>query len=572
MRFILLPLAIILISGLPLAAENGDKKVALVIGNSDYSAGPLRNPANDAADMSLALRRLGFTVYSGTDASRKTMYSLIDRFGDDIRGADIALFYYSGHGIQMEGENYLIPVGAAVSIAEDVETEGVQLQRIIGRMNAGGAGTNIVILDACRDNPFPSAAKGMERGLAVVGQKPPQSVIVYATEAGETAADGGGRNGVFTAALLKHIGENVELTTVLHEVSADVREATGQKQKPARYDNLDHEVWLAGRARAVAAPPPSEGRAASAAEPTVTITRSYGSLVVSSATAGSLYLDGAAMGDFPAGAETRLDNVEAGNHSLELRYSADDKETKSVSVKKGQSTSVSFAMKISPKGIQSSQAYKKTSATDSGIPRDGLVGEWLFSGSAKDSSGNGNDGAVHEAKLAADRFGKPESAYLFNGKSSFIDVMDSNTLGINTGFSACFWVFQNTDDSSAGIIDKETPGIGDGYMVDFYTNRVRFCTDYYSFSNTVMSTMIRKWCFVAISWDGQTIRYYINGKADGSSGKTTRININTLGLRIGARYSGIFFGGLIDDIRLYDRALSAEEIQALYHEGGWTGN
>ena len=363
---------------------------------------------------------------------------------------------------------------------------------------------------------------------------------------------------------LKHIGENVELTTILHEASADVREATGQKQKPARYDNLDHEVWLAGRARAVAAPAPSEA--------TVTITRSYGSLVVKSATAGSLYLDGAAMGDFPAGAETRLDNVEAGNHSLELRYSADDKETKSVSVKKGQSTSVSFAMKIPPMGIRSSRAYKKTTGSGSGIPRDGLVGEWLFSGDAKDSSGNGNDGTVHGARLAADRFGNPDSAYLFDGKSSSFDVVDSNALGINTGFSSCFWVFQNTDDSSAGIIDKETPGIGDGYMVDFYTNRVRFCTDYYSFSNTVMSTMIRKWCFIAISWDGQTVRYYIDGKSDGSSGKTTRININTLALRIGARYSGIYFSGLIDDIRLYDRALSAEEIQALYHDGGWTGN
>jgi hypothetical protein len=233
---------------LPLAAQSAGKKVALVIGNSAYGTSPLKNPANDATDMSAVLKRLGFTVYSGTDMSRKNMYSLIDQFGEDIRGAGIALFYYSGHGVQMDGENYLIPIGAAVSIAEDVETEGVQLERIIGRMNAGGADTNIVILDACRDNPFPSAAKGMERGLAVVGQKPPESVIVYATEAGETAADGGGRNGVFTTALLSHIGEKVALTTILHEVSADVREATNQKQKPARYDNLDHEVWLSGAA------------------------------------------------------------------------------------------------------------------------------------------------------------------------------------------------------------------------------------------------------------------------------------------------------------------------------------
>ncbi|HEY9053940.1 MAG TPA: caspase family protein, partial [Rectinemataceae bacterium] len=221
-----------------LHCQGAEKKVALVIGNSAYDIGPLKNAGNDASDMATALRSLGFSVTLGLDATKRSMYQLIDQFGAAIRGADIALFYYSGHGVQSGGENYLIPVGAEISIASDVELEGVQLQRLIGRMNAAGAGTNVIILDACRNNPFPQAVRDMARGLAVVGQKPPESIIVYATEAGETADDGSGRNGVFTASLLRHLSRNEEFTVILRDVNADVRKETEQKQRPAKYDNL----------------------------------------------------------------------------------------------------------------------------------------------------------------------------------------------------------------------------------------------------------------------------------------------------------------------------------------------
>jgi uncharacterized caspase-like protein len=308
------------------------RKVALVIGNSAYATGPLRNPANDAADLSAALREIGFSVALGSNANKKTMYQLFEQFGSDIRGADIALYYYSGHGVQAEGENFLIPIGADIGLASDVEIEGVQLQRLIGRMNAGGAGTNVIILDACRNNPFPQASKGMEKGLAIVGQKPPESVIVYATEAGETADDGSGCNGVFTAALLRNIKRVEEFTAILRDVNAEVRRDTNQKQKPAKYDNLTRAVYLAGgQGAAVANPAPAV--VAPAVATTMTVTRSYGSLVVSSLSAGTLFLDGNAMGELPAGAEARLDNnVEVGDRVVELRYAGGDKESKSVAV------------------------------------------------------------------------------------------------------------------------------------------------------------------------------------------------------------------------------------------------
>ena len=242
--------AALLAASIPSVLSAQGKKYALVIGNSAYATGPLRNPANDASDVAEALRKIGFIVSVGTDADKRAMYRLIDQFGSDIRGSDIALFYYSGHGVQAGGENYLIPIGAQISIASDVESEGVQLERVIGRMDSGGAATNIVILDACRDNPFPQASRGMERGLAVVGVKPPESIIVYSTEAGQTADDGSGRNGSFTAALLDNIARSDDFASILLDVKAEVRATTNEKQQPASYENLTHKIYLGGTAAA----------------------------------------------------------------------------------------------------------------------------------------------------------------------------------------------------------------------------------------------------------------------------------------------------------------------------------
>jgi formylglycine-generating enzyme required for sulfatase activity len=331
---VLFAFALILCATFTLSSEGS--RCALVIGNAKYATGPLRNPANDATDMAAALKEIGFKVTLATDANKKTMFQLIDKFGSDIKGADLALFYYSGHGVQADGENYLIPVGADINAASDVELEGVQLQRLISRMNSGGAGTNVVILDACRNNPFPQAARGMERGLAVVGQKPPESVIVYATEAGETAEDGGGRNGVFTAALLKNIRRNEELTRVLRDVNAEVRQVTGQKQKPAKYDNLTRDVYLTG----LASPGPAAGVVAVASAPGAQ--KVCGSLAVSVAAEGELFVDGRNVGELPAGGKAAIPDIEVGDRALALRYSDGQVEKQTATVLEGRSTSVVF--------------------------------------------------------------------------------------------------------------------------------------------------------------------------------------------------------------------------------------
>jgi hypothetical protein len=249
-------LALILLSFLAAAAaftQAPGKRVALVIGNGAYTRiQSLKNPANDAADMAASLRRLGFSVLDRTDADRKTMRSLIDDFAIAIRGADIALFYYSGHGVQAEGENYLVPLNADVTIAADVPEECVPLSRVLARMVDSEAATSVVILDACRDNPFKAVTRGIERGLAVVGRKPAESIIVYATAENEKAEDGSGRNGVFTAALLANLERVEPLADLLLDVKAQVRDATADKQKPAVYENLTRKVYLSGSAASAA--------------------------------------------------------------------------------------------------------------------------------------------------------------------------------------------------------------------------------------------------------------------------------------------------------------------------------
>jgi hypothetical protein len=244
-------------------AQATPKKIALVIGNAAYQNIPaLRNAGNDARDMAASLERIGFLVLLGTDADRRIMRSLIDDFNTRIRGADIALFYYSGHGVQMDGENYLVPVSADVAVASDVPDECIPLSRIVGRMDEAGAGTNIIILDACRDNPFKAVTRGIERGLSVVTQKPPESIIVYATAENEKAEDGTGRNGTFTGALLANLERKEAFADILLDVKAEVRKESADRQKPAVFENLTHHVYLAGSA------PDSHSPSASAPETT----------------------------------------------------------------------------------------------------------------------------------------------------------------------------------------------------------------------------------------------------------------------------------------------------------------
>jgi len=240
-------------AGSPALADG--KRVALVIGNSTYRNVPtLPNPANDGADIAAALTRLGFAVTLVTNASFDQMRRGLIAFGRDAAGADMAAVFFAGHGMEISGENWLIPVDAELKKDTDAANEAVSLRSVILQVS-NTTSLGLVVLDACRNNPF--VAK-MSRSLAlraVIGGglgriEPVGNVLVaYAARDGTTALDGDGRNSPFTAALLHNIETpGVEVTFMLRNVRDDVMEVTRNEQQPFVYGSLSRKaIYLAGQ-------------------------------------------------------------------------------------------------------------------------------------------------------------------------------------------------------------------------------------------------------------------------------------------------------------------------------------
>jgi uncharacterized protein (TIGR02145 family) len=184
-----------------------EKRLALVIGNSAYvHGGVLKNPVNDAMAMEQALTRVGFEVMVFLNLDQTGMKRVIDDFGNHLKDFDVGLFYYAGHGIQSKGINYLIPVDADLSSENDVEYNCIDAGRILGKMEDASCRTNIIILDACRNNPFERSWTRSTHGRGLASMDAPiGSLIAYATAPGTTASDGPGINGLYTSALVRFI-------------------------------------------------------------------------------------------------------------------------------------------------------------------------------------------------------------------------------------------------------------------------------------------------------------------------------------------------------------------------------
>ena len=224
-------------------------RTALVIGNSGYASSPLPNPVNDAVDMAKALRRLGFDVDLLTDVSKRKMGTAISRFGKTLKQGGVGLFFYAGHGMQVDGTNYLIPIGPDPSGEEDLEYDAIDAGRVLAKMDAAGNELNIVMLDACRNNPFARSWRSGSRGLARI-DAPTGSIVVYATAPGSIAADGEGRNGVFTKHLLRAIQQpNVPLLQAIRMTRIGVMGDTNNEQVPWVSEATTKEFFFAGQTR-----------------------------------------------------------------------------------------------------------------------------------------------------------------------------------------------------------------------------------------------------------------------------------------------------------------------------------
>jgi len=228
-----------------------DKRVALVVGNSAYRAVPsLANPVNDATDVSAKLRALGFTVFTGLDLDVAGFDRTLREFEAALPDADTALFYYAGHGIQADGQNYLLPIDASFGDVAGLKRQSVALGDVLGEMQAR-AGTVLVFLDACRDNPLSQVLQGTgrsaasNRGLARVDVSARNTLVVFATGPGKIAADGDARNSPFTTAFLAHAGTpGVEIESLMKRVSAGVLQATNGQQEPERLSRLTSEFYF----------------------------------------------------------------------------------------------------------------------------------------------------------------------------------------------------------------------------------------------------------------------------------------------------------------------------------------
>src|SRR5271168_1595956 len=229
--------ALVLLSCLTAGSSPADAgvRLALVLGNSRYEAVPaLDNPSNDAADLAQALRGVGFEVIEQRDATREAMARAVHDFSERLRGADVALFFYAGHGLQMNGENYLLPVDARIDSAADVRFNTINLTDIQQEMEGGGR-ANIIILDACRNNPFAEklsrGGRGVTtRGLGRIDASGEGSLIVYSTQPNNVALDGAGRNSPFTSALIRHVTTpGLEVRQMISKVRGDVLEVTDHR-------------------------------------------------------------------------------------------------------------------------------------------------------------------------------------------------------------------------------------------------------------------------------------------------------------------------------------------------------
>ena len=236
---------------LPAAAE---KRVALVIGNAAYAqAGALANPVNDAADVAKSLAKFGFDVTLGLDLDKRAFEEKVRIFSRALADADTAVLFYAGHGLQVAGRNYLIPVDATLSSERDLDFEAIPLDFVLKQMEVDREGkTNVVFLDACRDNPLArNLARSMGtrsgnvgKGLAEV-QTGVGTFISFSTQPGNVALDGNGRNSPFTAALAKRVqapGRN--LTAIMIDVRKDVLASTSGRQVPWDHSALTSDFYF----------------------------------------------------------------------------------------------------------------------------------------------------------------------------------------------------------------------------------------------------------------------------------------------------------------------------------------
>ena len=229
----------------PVKISQGEsKRTALVIGNANYRSLPLKNPLNDASDISAVLKQSGFEVLDLRNATLQEMTKGVREFGDRLLKSDVGLVYFSGHGIEVNGRNYLMPVNASMDREDEVAFQALDANLILEKMNTAKKSVNILIVDACRDNPFARSFRSTSKGLAQM-DAPSGTIVSFSTSPGKIAADGEGRNSPFTKNLVKAMTRpNVPIESVFKEVRKSVVEETKGRQTPWESSSLIGDFYF----------------------------------------------------------------------------------------------------------------------------------------------------------------------------------------------------------------------------------------------------------------------------------------------------------------------------------------
>jgi len=229
----------------PVAAQS-TKRIALVIGNASYSTRPLKNPRNDADDISRALKTANFDVIDLRDATLSQMRSAVRQFGDKLLNNDVGLVYYSGHGVEVKGKNYFLAVNADIQREDEIADQGLDVALILEKMTTAGKGVNILIVDACRDDPFGRSFRSSSKGLATM-DAPRGTIIAYSTSPGKVASDGDpkARNSPYTKALLQAMQvPNRPIEQVFKDVRRSVQAETKDQQTPWENTSLSGDFYF----------------------------------------------------------------------------------------------------------------------------------------------------------------------------------------------------------------------------------------------------------------------------------------------------------------------------------------
>ncbi len=246
------------------ASGAGEQRIALVIGNSQYKDSPLPNPVNDARAIARALAESGFKVIKKENIGQKEMQVALREFGDALKNGGVGLFYYAGHGMQVKGRNFLIPVDAQIQREDEVAYNSVDANQVLDKMEAAANRLNIVVLDACRNNPFARSFRSGGAGLAQM-DAPVGTLIAFATAPGSVASDGEGQNGLYTQHLLQSMQKpGIKIEDVFKNERAGVRKDSAGKQIPWESTSLEGDFIFVPQ-------PPAQAAVTSSASPAVSV-------------------------------------------------------------------------------------------------------------------------------------------------------------------------------------------------------------------------------------------------------------------------------------------------------------